>query len=98
MQNTQITKGRLNQDSNLTVILIIFILIDISRFSDKSLHGVLWSCGRASGFWSRGQMFEIRCCHFETWEIFFISRCPCLSKDTLKAAGPFHLVSMPGEV
>ena len=24
--------------------------------------------------------------------------CPCLSEETLKAGGPFYLVSMPGEV
>ena len=24
--------------------------------------------------------------------------CPCLSEETLKAVGPFYLVSMPGEV
>ena len=24
--------------------------------------------------------------------------CPCLSEESLKAGGPFYLVSMPGEV
>ena len=30
--------------------------------------------------------------------ISFTSHCLCLSEETLKAGGPFYLVSMPGEV
>ena len=35
---------------------------------------------------------------FGTLAIPFIPLCQCLSKETLKAVGPFYLVSMPGEV
>ena len=57
-----------------------------------------WSCGRASGFQSKGPGLETTCCRFKTWAISFTPLCPCLSEDTLKAFGPFCLVSMPGEV
>ena len=36
--------------------------------------------------------------HFKTWASSFTPRCQCLSDETLKAVGPFYLVSMPGEV
>ena len=32
------------------------------------------------------------------WVIPFTPLCQCLSDETLKALGPFYLVSMPGEV
>ena len=35
---------------------------------------------------------------FGTLAIPFIPPCQCLSDETLKAFGPFYLVSMPGEV
>ena len=35
---------------------------------------------------------------FGTLPIPFTSLCQCLSEETLKAVGPFYLVSMPGEV
>ena len=35
---------------------------------------------------------------FRTWTISVTSRCLCLSEETLKAGGPFYLMSMPGEV
>ena len=35
---------------------------------------------------------------FGTLAIPFTPLCQCLSDDTLKAVGPFYLVSMPGEV
>ena len=35
---------------------------------------------------------------FGTLAIPFTPVCQCLSKATLKAVGPFYLVSMPGEV
>ena len=34
----------------------------------------------------------------ETLAISFTPLCQCLSEETLKAIGPFYLVSMPGEV
>ena len=34
----------------------------------------------------------------ETLAISFTPLCQCLSEETLKAVGPFYLVSMPGEV
>ena len=35
---------------------------------------------------------------FGTLAIPFTLLCQCLSDETLKAVGPFYLVSMPGEV
>ena len=35
---------------------------------------------------------------FETWAISFTPLCMCLSEGTLKAVGPFYLVSISGEV
>ena len=35
---------------------------------------------------------------FGTLAIPFTPLCQCLSEETLKAVGPFYLVSMPGEV
>ena len=35
---------------------------------------------------------------FEAWAISFTPLCLCLSEETVKAVGPFDLVSMPGEV
>ena len=35
---------------------------------------------------------------FGTLAIPFTPLCQCLSDDTVKAVGPFYLVSMPGEV
>ena len=35
---------------------------------------------------------------FGTLAIPFIPACQCLSGETVKAVGPFYLVSMPGEV
>ena len=37
------------------------------------------------------------CCYFKTWAVSFTPLCLCLSEETLKAVGPFYLVSMPGE-
>ena len=45
-----------------------------------------------------GPGFKTTCCRFKTWAISFTPLCPCLSEETLKAVGPFYLVSMPGEV
>ena len=44
--------------------------------------------------------FESRCGkpRFRTFAIPFTPLCQCLSEETLKAVGPFYLVSMPGEV
>ena len=55
--------------------------------------GERWLCGTVSDFQS-GPRFKNTCCRFETWAISFM----CLSEETLKAVGPFYLVSMPGEV
>ena len=35
---------------------------------------------------------------FGTLAIMFTPLCQCLSEETVKAVGPFYLVSMPGEV
>ena len=49
-------------------------------------------------FRSKGPGFKTTCCRFKTWANLFTPLCSCLSEDTLKAVGPFYLVSMPGEV
>ena len=57
--------------------------------------------GRALDWRPGGPGFK-SCCdnliRFGTLAIPFIPLCQCLSEETLKAAGPFYLVSMPGEV
>ena len=48
-----------------------------------------------------GPGFESSCCNFasELWQILRLPGCAnSLSEETLKVAGPFYLVSMPGEV
>ena len=37
-------------------------------------------------------------CHVETRAIPFGLHCPSLSEETLKVVGPFHLVSVSGQV
>ena len=49
-------------------------------------------------WWSSGPGFKTTCCHFKTWAISFTPLGPCLSEETVKAVGPFYLVSTPGEV
>ena len=46
-----------------------------------------------AGFESHGGKLR-----FGTLAIPFTPLCQCLSEETLKAVGPFYLVSMPGEV
>ena len=47
-----------------------------------------------------GDGFESHCgqLRFGTLAILFTPLCQYLSEETLKAVGPFYLVSMPGEV
>ena len=46
-------------------------------------------------FWVRIPMRQLR---FGTLAIPLAPLCQCLSEETIKAVGPFYLVSMPGEV
>ena len=46
---------------------------------------------------SSGRVFESHSGRLETLAISFTPLCHCLSEETLKAVGPFYLVSMPGE-
>ena len=57
--------------------------------------GERWSRGRAPDCQSRGQWFNpiSKLRQFCSPHI-----CLCLLEETLKAGGPFYLVSMPGEV
>ena len=57
-----------------------------------------WSRGRAPDCQSRGRWFNPTYRRFETLAISSPHICLCLSEETLKAGGPFYLVSMPGEV
>ena len=59
--------------------------------------GVQWSGGRASGFQSKGPGFEITSAVLKRGQ-FYSPHFVCLSEETVKAIGPFYLVSMPGEV
>ena len=65
--------------------------------------GARWSSGRASpsGFRPKpkgptGVRNHLR--RFEACAILFSPLCLCLSEETVKAVGPFYLISMPGEV
>ena len=52
-----------------------------------------------TGDWTLSAGFEYHCgklC-FGTLAIPFTPLCQCLSEETLKAVGPFYLVSMPGK-
>ena len=49
-------------------------------------------------FRSKGPGFKTTCCRFKIWANLFTPLCSCLSEETLKAVGPFYLMSMPGEV
>ena len=59
--------------------------------------GARWSCGRVSGFQSKEPGFEITS---TIWKLgqFHSPHYACHSEETVKAVGPFYLVSMPGEV
>ena len=60
-----------------------------------------WVTALAStGGWTVRDGFESHCgqLRFGTLAIPFTPLCQCLSEATLKAVGPFYLVSMPGEV
>ena len=59
------------------------------------------SCGRAVEHWTvnRGDGGSIPSATVSKLRQFRLSHiCLCLSEETLKAGGPFYLVSMPGEV
>ena len=70
----------------------------------------LWPSGGAVAEWVRALActgdrtvlagFESHCgkLRFGTLAIPFTPLCQCLSEETLKAVGPFYLMSMPGEV
>ena len=60
--------------------------------------GFKTTCGRASDFSVEGTGVPTTCCRFKTWANLFTPLCSCLSEETLKAVGPFYLVSMPGEI
>ena len=65
---------------------------------DQVLVGGGGSVVRACDWQSSGRGFESCWGRLENLAISFTPLCQCLSEDTLKAAGPFYLVSMPGEV
>ena len=48
--------------------------------------------------WVRRVRFLLWQLRFGILAIPFTPLCQCLSEETLKAVGPFYLVSMPGEV
>ena len=74
------------------------LLTSLSVMATVHYCGARWSCDRASDFLSKGPGFKTTCCHFETDAVSFTPLCLCLSEETLKAVGPFYLVSIPGEV
>ena len=58
-----------------------------------------WSCGRAPDLSIEGTAVQSHLLPFRNMAISFIAQCHrCLSEETLKAGGPFYLVSMPEEV
>ena len=46
--------------------------------------------------WTGRVRIPLRQLRFGTLAILFTPLCKCLSEETLKAVGPFYLVSMPG--
>ena len=71
-------------------------------------EGARWPCGLERWFGlatgrfpaglNRPVRIPVRKLCFGTLAIPFTPLCQCLSEETLKAVGPFYLVSMPGEV
>ena len=55
-----------------------------------------WSCGRAPDWQSRDSGSSAAVLKLRQFRAPHI--CLCLSEETLKASGPFYLVSVPGEV
>ena len=60
--------------------------------------GKRWSCGRAPDGQSRGWGSIPPTAVSKLKQFHSPHICLCLSEETLKAGGPFYLVSMPGEV
>ena len=54
--------------------------------------------GMATGHSQPSNTTSVKTFRFGTLAIPFTPICQCLSDETLEAAGPFYLVSMPGEV
>ena len=71
---------------------------------DENTWGARWPNGlerwlvQATGLSWPGSNPTAEKLRFGTLAIPFTPLCQCLSEETLKAVGPFYLVSMPGEV
>ena len=74
------------------------LLTSLSVMATVHCCGARWSCNRASDFLLKGPGFKTTCCYVETDAVSFTPLCLCLSEVTIKAVGPFYLVSMSGEV
>ena len=61
----------------------------------KGHNGLERRTGDRELSWVRIPLRQLR---FGTLAILFTPLCQCLSEETLKAVGPFYLVSMPGKV
>ena len=59
--------------------------------------GLKTICGRTSDFLVEGTWVQNHLRHFEAWATSFTPVCLCLLEETVKAVGPFYLVSMPGK-
>ena len=80
------------------IFLLTMMIIDIHNFTVRSVAVFSTSTRHAGDIGSivGPGMIYFRCTNLA----LYIRDCEslCLSDDTLKAVGPFYLVSMPGEV
>ena len=82
--------------STLHLTGIVMYLVDNINAVAEWIRALAWTGDRVV----LAGLRESPCGNFtsELWQIPFTPLCQCLSEETLKAVGPFYLVSMPGEV
>ena len=76
----------------LVLVLVLHYLYQVRPWHLSRIRAHLTFFIIQLSHWHCGQL------HFRTLAIPFTPLCQCLSEETLKAVGPFYLVSMPREV
>ena len=80
-------------------IQVTFYFLNLNHHPISWPSGLARWLGMATGHSRPGSNpTSVKTFRFETLAIPFTPLCQCLSEETLKAVGPFYLVSMPGEV
>ena len=85
-------------------MLSLFSKVVTQEHELDTLRGARWPSGlerwlvQSTGLSWPGSNPTAEKLRFGTLAIPFTPLCQCLSEETLKAVGPFYLVSMPGEV